>query len=188
VDRRGENLALVSSETCTYPITQNRTDGDRPYNFMEILGPSRNRSLDITDENSALSSLFKRSATLILVPTATVPSVAYETATSGSTIHAVISTAYRIVAGAFGAVWSVGSYVSAPLRSETEATPSTDRGPPRRGGIRLSATTPVIPASPATPANPATTTDSSRCDNVRTLHDRRDDRTEDRRYYNGNQV
>jgi len=127
---------------------------------MEILGPARNRPLSISDESETLSSLFKRSATLVLVPTQSVISEAYHntsTAKSGYGVHGVLSQAYAMISGAVNVVWSF-----APFASGTVDPPPPP--PPRREGRRVG------------------TADS----NVRTLGSQNDD--SERRYYNGNQV
>lgn len=149
--------ATLGADVRTW-IEENRTDGDRPYNFMEILGPARNRSLSISDEGEALSHLFKRSATLVLVPTQSTVVEAYGKAPVGSGygVHAILSDAYAMISGAANAVWSF-----APFASKAVDPPPP---PPRREGRRVG------------------TAES----NIRTLGDRTDDDSE-RRHYNGNQ-
>jgi len=126
---------------------------------MEILGPARNRSLSISDEGEALSRLFKRSATLVLVPTQSTVVEAYGKAPVGSRygVHAVLSDAYAMISGAANAVWRF-----APFASKAVDPPPP---PPRREGRRVG------------------TAES----NIRTLGDRTDDDSEIR-HYNGNQV
>jgi len=143
-------------------IEQNRTDGDRPYNFMEILGPARNRSLDISDESVPLGQLFKCSATLVLVPTTTFTTGAYESAARAG----VVSQAYGMISGAFSAVWNLTTF--SPRADSDER-----QGPP-----------PPPPQTQGGSAQPGG--GSSRNDRVRTLHDRSDEN--ERRYYNGNQL
>ncbi|KAA8901582.1 hypothetical protein FN846DRAFT_115293 [Sphaerosporella brunnea] len=109
-------------------IEQNRTDGDHPYNFVEILGPSDNRSLGISDESLPLSTLFKRSATLVLVPIETTASTAYSGATA--TGHGILSHAYGLISGALNTVWNWSSF--APMTEEPLPPP-----PPRREGRRV---------------------------------------------------
>jgi len=142
-------------------IESNRTDGDRPYNFMEILGPARNHSLDISDESVPLGQLFRRSATLVLVPTTTFTSEAYESAARTG----VISQAYGMISGALSAVWNLTTFSP---RAGNDERP----GPPP----------PPLPQSGS--ARPGG--GPHRNDRVRTLHDRNDEN--ERRYYNGNQL
>jgi hypothetical protein len=141
-------------------IEQNRKDGDHPFNFKEILGPSRNRPLSISDENLPLSSLFKRSATLVLVPTQTFTSAAYASATTTGT--GLLSQAYGMVSGVLNAVWSYTAF--APREEERPPPPArqSEGEDERRAQISGSG-------------------------HVRTLRDHGED-GDDRKYYNGNQV
>ena len=119
--------------------------------------------LSISDEKHALGDLFKRSATLVLVPTQTYTSAAYENATSAST--GLLSRAYGLVSGAVSAVWNL-----------TNSAPQTeDRPPPsRRGGERVGTGADVRRPVPSG-------------SQVRTLGDQDRD-SDERKYYNGNQV
>ncbi|CCX30266.1 Similar to UBX domain-containing protein 7; acc. no. P38349 [Pyronema omphalodes CBS 100304] len=144
-------------------LDQNREDGRQAYDFVEILSPSNNRSLGISDETLPLSSLFKRSATLVLVPTQTYTSAAYENPSISS--HTILSQAYGLISGALDAVWRLGSF--APRTEETPPPPprrQTLGGDPRR----------------APPGRSAP-------NQVRTLRDQGEEKDE-RKYYNGNQL
>lgn len=131
---------------------------------MEILGPSNNRPLTISDENLTVGSLFKRSATLVLVPTQSYTSVAYETAASAGT--GLFSQAYGMISGAVSAIWNLSNF--AP-RTEEQPPPS------RRGGERVGG------------GDDARRPGPSGSSQLRTLRDQSVDRDE-RKYYNGNQV
>jgi hypothetical protein len=134
---------------------------------MEILGPSNNRPLDISDENVPLSTLFKRSATLVLVPIQSITSAAYAGAgAAAATTHGILSQAYSLISGALNTVWSWGSF--APRAEEPPPPPPPSRrtrGEGRRVGT------------------------SSTTAGVRTLRDQQQqDESGEKKYYNGNQV
>ncbi|KAF8525676.1 hypothetical protein BDD12DRAFT_82909 [Trichophaea hybrida] len=157
IKSRFPSSAVLGSDVRTW-IEQNRQDGDHPFNFMEILGPSRNRPLSISDEKLPLSSLFKRSATLVLVPTQTFTSAAYANATTAGT--GILSQAYGMVSNVLNAVWSYTTF-----------TPRAEERPPARQ------------SEEEEPRKPQ----ASGSGHVRTLRDQGEDK-EDRKYYNGNQL
>jgi hypothetical protein len=162
IKSRFSSSASLGTEVRAW-LDQNREDGRQAYDFVEILSPSNNRSLGISDETLPLSSLFKRSATLVLVPTQTYTSTAYENPSISS--HTILSQAYGLISGALDAVWRLGSF--APRTEETPPPPprrQTLGGDPRR----------------APPGRGAP-------NHVRTLRDQGEDKDE-RKYYNGNQV
>ncbi|KAF8249709.1 hypothetical protein K440DRAFT_205968 [Wilcoxina mikolae CBS 423.85] len=158
IKSRFPSSAVLGSDVRAW-IEQNRQDGDHPFNFMEILGPSRNRPLSISDEKLPLSSLFKRSATLVLVPTQTFTSAAYENATTAGT--GILSQAYGMVSNVLNAVWSYTAF-----------TPRTEERPP-----------PARQSEEEDPKKPQ----ASGSGHIRTLRDQGEDK-DDRKYYNGNQL
>jgi hypothetical protein len=133
---------------------------------MEILGPSNNRPLDISDENVPLSTLFKRSATLVLVPIQSITSAAYSGAgAAAATTHGILSQAYSLISGALNTVWGWTSFAPRAEEPPPPPPPRRVRGEGRRVGT-------------------ASTTAG-----VRTLGDQQQkDDAADKKYYNGNQV
>ncbi|KAL7268635.1 hypothetical protein RUND412_008729 [Rhizina undulata] len=92
-------------------VDENRTDGDRPYSFLQILVPFPNKSLSISDEVSSLETLgLSPTATLVLVPIATFVSAYKETpapVTTGpvSFITRACNNVFGVVGGIYNAAW-----------------------------------------------------------------------------------
>ncbi|KAL6713562.1 hypothetical protein ACLMJK_009027 [Lecanora helva] len=147
-------------------VDKERSDGDYPYTFKQILAPLPNRSLSVAEEEESLQSLsLYPSATMVMVPVQGYttaydgnPSIISRGATAG---YSVVSNGASLISGALGTFLGFGQ-AGTPVNNPVAGTPplvSSDSG--SRGltsGI-----------------------------NVRTLCDQRDDR-EDHQLYNGNHL
>lgn len=143
-----------------------RSDGDIPYTFKQILAPMPNRILSISEEEESLQDLgLTPSATLVMVPVQ-----GYTAAYSGDQglIHKgaslgynVVSSGARMVTGAMGTFLGLGRATAAQPENNITTPEGTEQA-----------------------SDPASRTSSI---NVRTLHDQRQDRG-DHQLYNGNQV
>jgi len=145
-------------------IENQRSDGDTPYTFKQILNPMPNRTLSISEEEESLQSLgLTPSATLIMVPVQ-----GYTAAYAGepgllskgvSTGYNVLSTGAGMITGALSTFLGVGQ----PNLESQQASSGSNQDaqqdtPPTASKIK-----------------------------VRTLQDQRSDK-EDHQLYNGNQV
>jgi len=145
-------------------IEKQRSDGDTPYTFKQILSPMPNRTLSMSEEEESLQSLgLAPSATLVMVPVQ-----GYTAAYAGesgllskgvSTGYNVLSTGAGIITGALSTFLGVGQ-----ANSETQQA-----------------------ASSGSSQDAQQTTSAASKINVRTLQDQRSDK-EDHQLYNGNQV
>lgn len=149
-------------------VDRERSDGDLPYTFKQILAPLPNRTFSISEEEESLQSLgLAPSATLVIVPIQ-----GYTTAYGGNqgilsrgaaAGYNVVSVGAGLVTGAFGTVLGLGQATAQgeePTNRESttqiEAPGSEHRG--AASGI-----------------------------NIRTLRDQQENQ-EDHHFYNGNQV
>ena len=148
-------------------VDAERSD-DVPFTFKQILSPSLNRSLTISEEQESLAQLgFVPSATLVTVPikgytaayTDASPSIISKVA---SIPYNTIATGAGLVSGALGTFLGLGQV--APQHGETSSPTTAD---PSHSEPRSNITEPNI--------------------NIRTLHDQRRDRG-DHQLYNGNHV
>lgn len=155
-------------------LDANRTDGDHPYSFLQILAPLPNKQLTISDENSSLTHLgLAPTATLVLVPAASF-TTAY-TAAAAAPQTGILAKAYSMLYGAITTVLAVGYPARAPPAALAPPPPPPPPPPP-------------VPVE----ALPMSRTSSGN-GRIRTLYDQRDehgraDVDEARKYYNGNQV
>lgn len=146
-------------------IEEQRSDGDTPYTFKQILTPMPNRTLSISEEEESLQSLgLTPSATLVMVPVQ-----GYTAAYAGdsgllskgvSTGYNVISSGAGYISGALGTFLGVG-----------QAQPQAERTSPSSQGD-----------------GPREARPSESNINVRTLRDQRQEKKDDHQLYNGNQV
>jgi hypothetical protein len=154
-------------------IDQQRSDGDTPYTLKQILTPSPNRAITISEEEESLQALgLAPSATLVLVPIRGYTN-AYQASTgllSGavSTGYCLLSSGAGLVAGALGTFLAVGR----PAVPQDDDTSSGWNTPGRRDFQDQS-------SSEATNSGPG--------GNIKTLRDHEVDGN-DRQFYNGNQV
>lgn len=145
-----------------------RSDGDVPYTFKQILAPKPNRAITISEEEESLQSLgLTPSATLVMVPVQG-SIAAYGSGGPGllsrglSVGYGLVSGGVDLVTGALGAVLGVGQ---APQQASAASAPAP-------GDIRSLHATP-----------PSTAGGIS----VRTLRDQQA-AGDDHQFYNGNQV
>lgn len=156
-------------------LDANRSDGDQPYSFLQILAPRPNKPLSISDESSALCELgLSPTATLVLVPEA-----AYTTAYKGggtSNEVGLLARAYGMVYGAVATVLGVGYPVPVvPAAVPERVQRPVQSRPGTAGGAPMSRTN-----------------SGSGSGRIRTLYDQREGEgggeDKERKYYNGNQV
>ncbi|RPA91025.1 hypothetical protein L873DRAFT_1715666 [Choiromyces venosus 120613-1] len=164
-------------------VDENRTDGDHPYSFLQILAPLPNKQITISEENSALSELgLSPTCTLVLVPASSTPASAYSGgggSTEGVGIFSrICGLFYSIVTTIFGVGYypPVHVFVNAELE-KSQSLPTAS----------LSSLSDASASSSSGQAPSREVTPNAR---IRTLYDGRgSDREEaDRKYYNGNQV
>lgn len=144
-------------------IEKQRSDGDNPYTFKQILSPLPNRTLSISEEEESLQSLgLAPSATLVMVPIQ-----GYTAAYAGdpgllskgvSTGYNVLSTGAGMITGALSTFLGVGQATTEAQQAATSSSQDARQDAPAASKI-----------------------------NVRTLQDQRSDK-EDHQLYNGNQV
>jgi hypothetical protein len=144
-------------------IEKQRSDGDTPYTFKQILSPMPNRTLSISEEEESLQSLgLAPSATLVMVPVQ-----GYTAAYAGesgllskgvSTGYNVLSTGAGMITGALSTFLGVGQANSEAQQAASGSSQDAQQATSAASKI-----------------------------NVRTLQDQRSDK-EDHQLYNGNQV
>ena len=147
-------------------VDRERSDGDHPYNFKQILAPMSNRPLSISDEEESLQSLgLAPSGTLVIIPVQgyTAAYIADQGILSkGAAIGLnAVSAGAGIISGALGTVLGFGT-ATAPANNPS-----------------------VREVSPQGPSSDTIGAVSNI--NIRTLHDQPEDQ-EDHQLYNGNQV
>ena len=155
----------LSKDVRAWVDEQRRNNGDIPYTFKQILTPSPNRAITISEEEQSLQSLnFTPSVNLVIVPVQ-----GYTAAYAGtpgliskwlSSRHSMISTGTSMITDALGTILELGRTF------QQESGPSTRMTPELTG-----------------PTAPVTGNDV----NVRTLHLQREGR-DDHQLHNGNQV
>ncbi len=149
-------------------VDEQRSDGDVPYTFKQILAPKPNRAITISEEEESLQSLgLTPSATLVMVPVQ--GSIAAYGSGGPGLLSRGLSAGYGLVSGGVGAVTGV---LGAVLGVGQAAQPASEGSAPSSGDSRSSHTTPL------------STTGGI---NVRTLRDQQTTR-DDQQFYNGNQV
>ncbi len=142
-------------------VDEQRSDGDTPYTFKQILTPQPNRAITISEEEESLQTLgLTPSATLIMVPVQ--GSIAAYDSSAPGLLSRGLSAGYSLVSGGVGTVTgALGTFLGigqvAPP-SNASSGPSTVAGQNAGGNI-----------------------------NVRTLRDQETAR-DDHQLYNGNQV
>ncbi|KAL9126591.1 MAG: hypothetical protein Q9217_004383 [Psora testacea] len=149
-------------------VRETRLDGEIPYSFKQILAPSPNRMLSISDEETTLQDLgLAPTSTLVMVPVQnyTAAYTADEGLLSRGTAsgYNVISTGARMVIGALGTFLGFG---------QTTAQEQTDGLDQRRGEGAVAEQRPSAAILGT---------------NVRTIHDQQNER-DVHQLYNGNQV
>lgn len=83
-------------------VDESRTDGNTPYTFKQVISPTQNKAIDVTEEKESLGDLgFAPSATLVLIPVPTYAS-AYGMA-SGN----VLTQFFTFVVGIFTWIFSL---------------------------------------------------------------------------------
>ncbi|KAI9784722.1 MAG: hypothetical protein M1816_000725 [Peltula sp. TS41687] len=149
-------------------IDSNRTDGEAPYNFKQILVPQPNRTLSISDEQETLASLgLTPSATLVLFPVS-----GYTNAYDGAAAPGILS---RGLSAGYGVVSSGVGLIAGALGSLLGSGGQTQRGDSGEQNVNQ----PGTGSSSGAP--------HSRTIRVKTLHDQARERG-DQQYYNGNQL
>lgn len=144
-------------------VENQRSDGDAPYTFKQILSPLPNRTLSISEEEESLQSLgLAPSATLVMVPVQ-----GYTAAYAGdpgllskgvSTGYNVLSTGAGMITGALSTFLGLGQATTEAQQAVTSPSQDARQDAPTASKI-----------------------------NVRTLQDQRSDKA-DHQLYNGNQV
>lgn len=147
-------------------VDKQRSDGDSPYTFKQILAPLPNRSLSISDEEESLRSLgLTPSATLVMIPVKGY-TAAYDNqgilSKGASAGYSIVSTGAGLVTGAIGTFLGVGQ----------ATTPEGEN---------------VVQESTSPPAPEPGARGTASGINIRTLQDQQGNRDE-HQLYNGNQV
>ena len=164
-------------------IDSERKDGDAPYSFKQIMAPGRNRAIEVSQEMESLQVLgLVPNATLLMVPAKGV-SAAYASNARNGVVGRVVVSATRAGAAIYGFIWSLWAIVTGALWTflgigNRPAPPRRDQAAERRARKTLAETR----AESIVKTSGVTVTG-----NVRTLRDR-DERKDDRQFYNGNQV
>lgn len=149
-------------------VDEQRSDGDVPYTFKQILAPKPNRAITISEEEESLQSLgLTPSATLVMVPVQ--GSIAAYGGGGPGLLSKGLSAGYGLVSGGVGVVTGA---LGAVLGVGQAAQPASTASAPSSGDSQSSHTT------------PSSTTGGV---NVRTLRDQQAAR-DDHQFYNGNQV
>lgn len=154
-------------------IDSQRSDDNTPYIFKQILSPTSNRTISISEEGETLQELgLVPSATLALFPVREFTN-AYDRGGGGSLVSRGVSGAYGLVSSGMGLVTgAVGSLL-------TFGNPSTPPGDPTNTSNASSAD-----LETHMPAQPPSAQSRVR---VRTLYDQ-DESRKRQQFYNGNQV
>ena len=139
-----------------------RSDGDSPYTFRQILAPMPNRAITISEEDESLQSLdLTPSATLVMVPVqGYIPAYAAGPGLVSRgilTSYNALSAGARTVTGALGTFLGVGQPAATTLEQGTQGNSG------------------------------AVARDSGQGVNIRTLRDQREGQ-DDQQFYNGNHV
>ncbi len=155
-------------------VDEQRSDGDTPYTFRQILAPQPNRAITISEEEESLLSLgLTPSATLVMVPVSR-SIAAYGDAEAGllskglSAGYGLVSGGVGLVTGALGGFLGIGQAAPVPATGSSSAL-----GGERQGPHDGSSTTAGRSAGGGI--------------NVRTLRDQRA-AGDEHQFYNGNQV
>ena len=157
-------------------IDSQRTDGDTPYNFKQILTPNPNRTLSISEEEESLASIgLAPSATLVLFPISGYTR-AYDAGEPGL-LSRSLSAGYGMVSSGLGVVaGTVGSFLGLGATQAQDSQPNAHT--PRANQ-----------AQPQGPSSSTSGVQSRSTIRVKTLHDQeREERKEQHEFYNGNQV
>ena len=146
-------------------VDEQRSDGDTPYTFKQILTPLPNRTIEISEEDESLQSLgLTPSATLIMLPVQ-----GYAAAYTGDPglVSRGLSAGYNVLSAGAGMVTGVlGTFLGVGQAPQQE--PATTRQ-----------------TSSSAPDSRARVTGNDI--NIRTLHDQGEGH-DDHQLYNGNQV
>ncbi|MCJ1299111.1 hypothetical protein MMC08_001902 [Hypocenomyce scalaris] len=152
-------------------VDENRSDGDIPYTFKQILAPLPSRALTITEEEETLQSLgLTPSATLVMIPVQGF-TAAYNS--GPSIVSRGLSAGYDVVSGGVGIVSGGVGMVTGALGTFLgvgQARPPTTEPATGRPTAQGATDTPV--------REPATT--------IRTLRDQENRDKRQQQFYNGN--
>lgn len=149
-------------------VDEQRSDGDSPYTFKQILVPMPNLSITISEEEESLQSLgLTPSATLIMVP---VPGYTAAYISEAGLLSRGLSAGYNVISEGVGFASRV-LWTFLGVGQDRGLAAQEDRL--ERQGIQETE-----------PANPRS---SGPGFNIRTLRDQRPNR-DDQQFYNGNQV
>ncbi|PWW79962.1 hypothetical protein C7212DRAFT_341114 [Tuber magnatum] len=161
-------------------VDENRTDGDHPYNFLQILTPLPNKQITISEENSTLSELgLPPTCTLILVPASSSPASAYSGGGGSTEGGGIFSRIYGFFWSIVTTIPWVGYYPPAPTPVNAEL-----------GKSQSLPTASLSDASASSSSGQAPSREEVPSTRIRTLYDGRggDGEEADRKYYNGNQL
>ncbi|KAI9779857.1 MAG: hypothetical protein M1839_007170 [Geoglossum umbratile] len=153
-------------------VDQQRSDGDTPYTFKQILTPLPNRAVTISEEEESLRALgLTPSATLVLVP---VPEYTDAYRAGSGLLSGGISAGYSLVSSGAGMVSAALGSLLGIGRSAVPQDDNASFGQSASTGRGMQDEPPTGPANLGPGGN------------IRTLRDREADG--DRQWYNGNQV
>ena len=164
-------------------IDSERTDGDAPYSLKQILAPGKNGAIEVSAEMESLQVLgLVPNATLLMVPAKGVVAayapgarrgairrVVVPVAQAGAAIYAFIRSLLAVVTATLWTFLGIGNRTAPQRRDETADQEARKRVAEKRA------------------ESLAKTSGVAITGNVRTLRDR-DERNDDRHFYNGNQV
>ena len=149
-------------------IDEQRSDGNSPYTFRQVLAPMPNRPITISEEEESLQSLgLTPSATLIMVP---VQGCTAAYISEAGLLSRGLSAGYNIISGGVGLA---GGVLRTFLGVDRDRGPATQEGRPDQQSVQGT--------------EPVNTRSSGPGINIRTLRDQRANQDE-QQFYNGNQV
>ncbi|KAH0607488.1 uncharacterized protein H6S33_002522 [Morchella sextelata] len=186
---RFPSTATLATDVRTW-LDAHRTDNsDHPYSFLQILAPSPNKQLSLSDEGSTLLELgLAPTATLVLVPAQSYVS-AYNGGGASSEVG-ILGRAYGLIYGAVATVLGVGYPARAPVVAAAPAAAERggEREREREGATLGRAGRSEVREGPGGSVSRA----SSANGRIRTLYDAPEGEggkeEVGRKYYNGNQL
>ena len=147
-------------------IDRERTDGDSPYNFKQIMAPMPNKAISISEEEGSLRALgLTPNATLVLTPVQGY-TVAYNN--EFGLISRSLNIGYQIVSGGVGLIAGAMGFLGVGQRTQFSVR--------HENGLEAS-----------NDASHANLQGSAQAINIRTLRDQRII-LDEQQFYNGNQV
>ena len=164
-------------------IDRERTDGNAPYSFKQIMAPGNNRNIGVSEEMESLQTLgLAPNATLLMVPAKDI-SPAYALGARSRVLSGVFVSASRAGTAVYAFILAVWTMVTGILWTflgiENRSAPQS------RNATADKETRKKVAEKRA--ESIAKTSGVATIGNVRTLRDR-DERKERRQFYNGNQV